>query len=86
MTDLGEILGVQQGVISRNCKALSKYGHEAEGKRAVKGHDLVYMTPDIWEARKYRVHLTARGEQVRAQLMQILTGNKEGNHAATATA
>lgn len=86
MPDIGEQLGMVQGIVSRNCRSLGKYGHEdKDGRKEVRGHDLIQISPDIWETRKYRVYLSQKGEMVREKLMEILGGN-HAEQTATATA
>lgn len=75
-TQLGEDLGMIQAVVSRNCRMLSKYGKKGE----VAGHDLIWMTPDIFESRRLNCRLTDKGKVVYAEIKTRLNQGTSKKH------
>lgn len=65
---LAEDFHLAQAVISRNCRSLAKVARNGE----IAGHDLIYMTPDLFETRRFNCRLTSKGKKVYAKIQELL--------------
>lgn len=70
MPEIEEILNIPQTGVSRNIKKLSKYTEA--GYKGVKGYDLVYTRPDLYERRRLAVFLTDKGERLKKEILEIM--------------
>lgn len=68
--ELEEILDLPQTTVSRNVKKLSRYTEA--GCEEVKGYDLVYTQPDLYERRRLAAFLTEKGEKLREEILSIM--------------
>lgn len=72
-TEISNELNMPQGSVSRNLKILSKYFEETEdGKKEIRGYDLVRLEPDLEERRRLAVFLTKRGKAVKDEILNLL--------------
>lgn len=72
MFQLQERLGMPQGSISRNVKALGKYVKRRKGQREVLGYGLLRTEPDLEERSRLAVFLTQEGQRVVAELEKCI--------------
>jgi len=71
--ELGEIMKIPQGTVSRNIlKLSSKLVQNAKGEWRQAGYDLVVTRPDIDESRRNVVYLTRKGKDVIKALKKAL--------------
>ncbi len=74
-TAIGETLGYSQSVVSRNCRSMALFGREkSDGSRTLVGHELITMTPDLYESRRLSCTLTKKGERLYKKL-EIMLGD-----------
>ena len=65
MPEIGEIMGMPQGSVSRNIRALSTWAD----KKGVWGHGLLETRQDLYERRRFAVHLTEKGKSLMEKVM-----------------
>lgn len=68
MPEIGERLSLTQTTVSRGVKTLSRYKEKGE----IQGFDLVFSMPDIEERRRFAVHLTPKGKELRDRLASLI--------------
>jgi DNA-binding MarR family transcriptional regulator len=71
MPELIRSLGMSQGAVSRNVKALSSYSERVNGVTSIGGRDLLRTTPGE-DGRTLSVFLTARGESLVAEVAGMI--------------
>lgn len=79
-SDLGEILGMPQGTVSRNVKLLSSYFERDQGRGTVKGYDLLFTRPLEDGAYPLGVYLTNKGEDLIIDIVEEMRSSS-GNLA-----
>jgi len=72
MPELGRLLDMPQGTVSRNVKVLSHYVEREAGSLQPKGRNLLRTQPDHGNPHCLAVYLTGRGEAVVEELRAIL--------------
>jgi len=72
MPELGQLLDMPQGTVSRNVKVLSHYVEREAGSLQPKGRNLLRTQPDLHNPHCLAVYLTGRGEAVVEELRAIL--------------
>ena len=72
MPELGRVLNMPQGTVSRNVKVLSHYVEREAGGVQPKGRNLLRTQPDPGNPHCLAVFLTGRGEAVVEELRAIL--------------
>lgn len=72
MPELGRVLNMPQGTVSRNVKVLSHYVEREAGGVQPKGRNLLRTQPDPGNPHCLAVYLTGRGEAVVEELRAIL--------------
>lgn len=78
MTQLGNVLSMPPGSVSRNVKILSRYLIENEDEtREVRGYDLVRTEPALDDRRKMAVYLTGKGRRLRDSIQAWLREEEE---------
>jgi len=70
--DLAKECKMEQGPVSRNCQALALKAREGkDGNKEILGHDLIYMTPDIFYRRQLNCRLTPKGEKTIKEMLSF---------------
>lgn len=75
MPELQALLGMPQGTLSRNVKALGVYlvtDPENPGKKITDGYDLLMTRPDLSNRKALAVYLSPRGEEIIRELTAAL--------------
>jgi hypothetical protein len=75
MPELQESLGMPQGTLSRNVKALGVYlvpDPDNPQQKKKDGYDLLITRPDLENRKSLAVYLSSRGEEVIAQLKSVV--------------
>ena len=75
MPELQELLGMPQGTLSRNVKALGVYlvtDPENPEKKITDGYDLLLTRPDLSNRKALAVYLSPRGEEIIRELTAAL--------------
>ena len=67
--EIAERFDFQQGSVSKNCKKLSRYTTTQRGQEVVVGMDLIKLIPDPKMYRRLGCWLTARGKQIKKELL-----------------
>lgn len=87
LPEISRQLDMNQGTVSRNVKVLGIYAEpskDEKGKMVVKGHDLVYTQPDLYNRKSLAVFLTKKGEEVVEALASAVKLPNNKNHTANA--